>query len=131
MPRGIFRSYVFLNLKIFAGLLSTLEFLDSGCKVWMQDSGLWMLNSGRWNLCTGYCCWLVQDRISFWFWLSYWKFFEWESLRNSWPRSFCRGYRFWCGYFQKSCINVNSYVIKEYWKKFLLWEIELHYKRAV
>ena len=70
-----------------------------------------------------------QNPVSDFAWLNYWKLFGYESLRTSWSRLFCRDYRFWRSYFSKFYVNVKCYVVKECWKKFLLWEIELHYKQ--
>ena len=109
------------NLAAYVGHTG-LSRLDSGC--WTLDTGLWTLESGPWTLDT-VADWFRAESVSDSDWLNYWNFFEWDSLRISWSRFFFREYRFWRGYFEKFSININSYVIKEYWKKFLLWEIEL------
>ena len=118
------------------------EFLYSGRKCWTLDSGSWILDSGRRTLdatlrMLGSGHWTLsltvleqnQRSVTDSSWLNYWKFFGCKSLRTSWSRLFCRNYRFRRGYFQKFYIYVKCYVIKERWKKSLLWPIKLHYKQ--
>ena len=96
--------------------------LEAG--LWTLDPASWTLNAGLWTLDTTVGFFRTETEPSFWFCLSYWKLFGWESLRTSWSRLFGRGSRFWCG-------NDKCYVITECRKKFLLCQIELRHKRTV
>ena len=71
-----------------------------------------------------------QNPVSDSAWLNYWRFFGCKSLRTSWSLLVYRVETIGSDVlFLKILYNVKCYVIKEYWNKFLLREIELHYKQ--
>ena len=71
------------------------EFLES-----VLDTRICTLDSGRWTLSSRHWTLLLtsskpnQNSVSDSAWLNYWIVFGCESLRTSWPRLFCREYRF-------------------------------------
>ena len=108
--------------------------LDSG--LWRLDAGLRMLDAEFWMLSSGHWTLLLtgseqnQNPIADSAWLNYWKVYGCKSQRTFLcSRLLCKEYGSNVAVFFKFYINVKFYDIKGYRKKFLLWEIELHYKQ--
>ena len=107
--------------------LCTLDFAR-----WTLDAGRWTLDSQLSTLDTVFDCCRTESEPSFWFCLI-------KLLKILWIRIFkdhghaCSVETTGCdvAIFRSSIITfyINCYVIKECGKKFLLWEIELHYKQ--